>query len=109
LTEEQKLNNTEKSRFRSRVEHIFGFMEMSMNEMYTQCIGIDAMQWHNWFDNEAEFGLRIGLRKFGSHGLERKDVWFAYQAAGTPAEDDVFRKYLSVIGITDWEILKNIY
>jgi IS5 family transposase len=40
LTEEQKANNTEKSRFRSRVEHIFGFMEMSMNEMYIQCIGI---------------------------------------------------------------------
>ena len=40
LTEEQKANNTEKSRFRSRVEHIFGFMEMSMNSMYIQCIGI---------------------------------------------------------------------
>jgi IS5 family transposase len=40
LTEEQKSNNTEKSRFRSRVEHIFGFMEMSMNEMYIQCTGI---------------------------------------------------------------------
>jgi IS5 family transposase len=40
LTEEQKANNTEKSRFRSRVEHIFGFMEMSMNGMYIQSIGI---------------------------------------------------------------------
>jgi hypothetical protein len=40
LTEEQKLNNTEKSHFRSRVKHIFGFMEMSMNEMYIHCIGI---------------------------------------------------------------------
>jgi IS5 family transposase len=40
LTEEQKSNNTEKSRFRSKVEHIFGFMEMSPNEMYIQCIGI---------------------------------------------------------------------
>jgi IS5 family transposase len=40
LTEEQKANNTEKSRIRSRVEHIFGFMEMSMNGMYIQCIGI---------------------------------------------------------------------
>ena len=33
LTEEQKISNTEKSRTRSRVEHIFGFMEMSMNGM----------------------------------------------------------------------------
>jgi hypothetical protein len=39
-TEEQKANNIEKVRFRSRVEHIFGFMEMSMNEMYIQNIGI---------------------------------------------------------------------
>ena len=40
VTEEQKANNTEKSRFRSRVEHIFGFMEMSMNGMYIQSIGM---------------------------------------------------------------------
>ncbi|MDR1887396.1 MAG: hypothetical protein LBQ70_05715 [Prevotellaceae bacterium] len=29
-----------KSRFRSRVEHIFGFMEISMNGMYLNSIGI---------------------------------------------------------------------
>ena len=40
LTEEQKTNNREKSKFRCRVEHIFGFMEMSMNEMYINNIGI---------------------------------------------------------------------
>ena len=40
LTEEQKANNREKSRVRSRVEHIFGFMEMSMNGMYIHSIGI---------------------------------------------------------------------
>ena len=40
LTKEQKASNREKSRVRSRVEHIFGFMENSMNEMYIQCIGI---------------------------------------------------------------------
>lgn len=39
LTEEQKLSNKEKSRTRARVEHIFGFMEMSMNSMYLYCIG----------------------------------------------------------------------
>jgi len=33
LTEEQRASNREKSRVRSRVEHIFGFMENSMNEM----------------------------------------------------------------------------
>lgn len=40
LTEEQKNQNTEKSRIRSRVEHIFGFMENSMNGMYLYNIGL---------------------------------------------------------------------
>jgi IS5 family transposase len=40
LTEVQKANNKEKSHVRARVEHIFGFMENSMHEMYIQCIGI---------------------------------------------------------------------
>jgi IS5 family transposase len=39
LTQAQKDSNMEKSRTRSRVEHIFGFMEMSMNEMYLYSIG----------------------------------------------------------------------
>lgn len=39
LTEQQKAGNTEKSRIRSRVEHIFGFMELSMNGMYLHNIG----------------------------------------------------------------------
>ena len=40
LTDEQKSSNTEKSRVRSRVEHIFGFMEQSMNQMYIHTVGI---------------------------------------------------------------------
>ena len=40
LTEAQRANNREKSRVRSRVEHIFGFMEMSMNGMYINCVGM---------------------------------------------------------------------
>jgi IS5 family transposase len=40
LTEEQNASNREKSRVRCRVEHIFGFMEMSMNGMYINSIGI---------------------------------------------------------------------
>jgi IS5 family transposase len=40
LTDEQKASNREKSKVRSRVEHIFGFMEMSMNGMYINNIGI---------------------------------------------------------------------
>ena len=40
LTEEEKEKNRIKSKVRSRVEHIFGFMEMSMNGMYLYNIGI---------------------------------------------------------------------
>jgi len=40
LTEEQKKSNTEKSRTRARVEHVFGFMEQSMNGLKLRSIGI---------------------------------------------------------------------
>lgn len=39
LSDQQKLNNREKSTIRARVEHVFGFMENSMNQMYLQYIG----------------------------------------------------------------------
>ena len=39
LTEEQKLNNREKSRIRVRVEHVFGHMTNSMGGMFIRCIG----------------------------------------------------------------------
>lgn len=39
LTEEQKANNRIKSKVRSRVEHVFGFMENSMGGMYFRNIG----------------------------------------------------------------------
>jgi IS5 family transposase len=40
LTEEEKKSNTEKSKTRVRVEHIFGFMENSMGSMFFRKIGI---------------------------------------------------------------------
>ena len=40
LTEEQKLSNKEKSKTRARVEHVFGFMEQSMNELALKSIGM---------------------------------------------------------------------
>ena len=73
-----------------------------------QLDGIDGVQWHNWADAEDEGGLRIGLRKFGSHGNEPKEVWHVYKAAGTPDEERVFQKYLPVIGISDWNILQPV-
>ena len=40
LTEEQKASNHEKSKTRARVEHIFGFMEQSMNGLCLKSVGI---------------------------------------------------------------------
>ncbi len=40
LTERQKESNKEKSKTRARVEHVFGFMEQSMNKLYVRSIGI---------------------------------------------------------------------
>lgn len=39
LTEEQKQSNTNKSKVRARIEHVFGFMEQSMNKLYIRSIG----------------------------------------------------------------------
>jgi len=40
LTNEQKADNREKSKTRARVEHVFGFMEQSMNGLYLKSVGI---------------------------------------------------------------------
>ena len=40
LTEEQKQSNREKSKTRARVEHVFGFMEQSMNGLAVKSVGI---------------------------------------------------------------------
>ena len=40
LTQEQKDSNKKKSKTRVRVEHVFGFIEGSMNKFYLNCIGI---------------------------------------------------------------------
>lgn len=41
LTEEQRENNKVKSKTRARVEHIFGFIENSMNRSFIRTIGIN--------------------------------------------------------------------
>lgn len=70
--------------------------------------GIDAHQWHNWADHPEEFGLRIGLRQYPENGFDPKPVWYVYKAAGTPAEERVFRPYLEMIGLMDWNILQPV-
>ena len=40
LTDKQKASNKEKSKTRARVEHVFGFMEQSMNGLIVRSVGI---------------------------------------------------------------------
>ena len=40
LTDQQKANNTKKSKIRARVEHVFGFMEQSMNGLVLKSVGM---------------------------------------------------------------------
>jgi len=40
LTDKQKDSNREKSKTRARVEHVFGFMEQSMNGLFIKSVGI---------------------------------------------------------------------
>lgn len=40
LTEDQKSSNKKKSKIRARVEHVFGFMEQSMNKLTVKSIGL---------------------------------------------------------------------
>jgi len=40
LSEKQKTSNKEKSRTRARVEHLFGFVENSMNGSFVRTIGL---------------------------------------------------------------------
>ncbi|RNC63815.1 DUF5722 domain-containing protein [Proteiniphilum sp. X52] len=50
-------------------------------------------------------GLRSGWRRFSDDSTDPggpKPAWYAYQAAGTDREDEVFEPYKSIIGITDW-------
>lgn len=66
--------------------------------------GIDAIQWHNWWDNPAEDGLHIGLRRNdGKNPSTPKPVWDVWKAGGTASENTVFAPYLSTIGIASWE------
>ena len=70
--------------------------------------GIDAWQWHNWFDHPGD-GACFGLRKYldESYNGEPKPAWYVYQKANTHEEDEFFEQFLPIIGISDWNIIEN--
>ena len=43
LTKKQKRKNKKKSRIRARVEHVFGYMEQSMEKLYLKYIGLNRI------------------------------------------------------------------
>ena len=51
LTEEQKENNRRKSKIRCRIEHVFGFMTMSMHGLTVRSIGIKRAKFHTGLTN----------------------------------------------------------
>ena len=59
LTEEQKANNTEKSKIRARVEHVFGCWVMSMGGKLLRSIGIERAKTNLGLKN-----LVYNLRRF---------------------------------------------
>lgn len=67
--------------------------------------GIDAWQWHNWFDNMGDgTGAMLGLRKFREeYGGEAKPAWQVFKAAGTEDEDSCFGAYLEYLGLESWD------
>lgn len=67
--------------------------------------GIDAWQWHNWFDNAGDgSNAMLGLRKFlDSEGGEAKPAWQVFRAAGTADEEECFAPYLEYLGLGSWD------
>ena len=70
LTEEQKSANTERSRVRVRVEHIFGHMETAMHGCYVRTIGIARAKakigLENLAYNISRFTFLMGSRAQGA-------------------------------------------
>jgi hypothetical protein len=67
---------------------------------------INSMEYHNWIDNRAEGGLRIGLRKFPDDADDpggKKPIWDVFRALGTPDEDRACAFALPVVGVDAWD------
>ncbi len=66
---------------------------------------IHGFEFHNWFDNRKEGGIRIGLRRFPDDETDpggTKPVWHVYKALGTEQEAAATAFALPMIGLSDW-------
>lgn len=72
---------------------------------------IDAFLYHRHVDHAKEGGLRLGLwsNKPGSIADpdQKRPIWFALQAAGTPAWKATAEPYLKTCGLQSWEEVMN--
>ncbi|MBI5690549.1 MAG: hypothetical protein HZC55_10680 [Verrucomicrobia bacterium] len=81
----------------------------SLAYVWQKVRALDAIlgfQFHNWIDNRAEGGLRIGLRRFPDdpeEPLGRKPVWQVFRALETPEEAAATAFALPLIGIQSWD------
>lgn len=99
------VNPTETDNINQAAGFAYGWKKINALE------GIEGIQWHNWYDNPAEAVL-LGLRFQEGTGKpeagQPKPVWHTYQKAGTAEEEEYFKQYLPIIGISDWNILQPI-
>ena len=73
LTVQQIASNREKSKTRARVEHVFGFMEQSMNGLYLRSVGIVRATGMNGLIN-LTYNLLVLLNKYRDCFVPRNDA-----------------------------------
>lgn len=70
--------------------------------------GLDAWQWHNWFDHRVmvlvwgyvNIWMNLIMENLNLHGMSTKKQT-------THEEDEFFEQFLPIIGISDWNIIEN--
>ncbi|MEQ1850322.1 MAG: DUF5722 domain-containing protein, partial [Chthoniobacteraceae bacterium] len=76
-------------------------------EKVSRLAGIDAFIVHRHVDHQYEGGLNLGLWRRKPDSIATPDtqrpIYECFKAAGTPAQEEVFRPYLPVVGVERWE------
>jgi len=80
LTPEQEAENTERSRVRVRVEHIFGHIETAMNGCYVRTIGFARAQAKIGMENMAYNISRFSFLMRGVYATTRPELVWGFQS-----------------------------